>query len=195
MRSNRTGRTIFALTVGLIAASATAAAPAGASTGGAAPPASTAPTTTTTTTTTGVPGRAKLMSDGTAVAPSNAPPAVVNAIAAANTIRTTPYIWGGGHKSFSAAGYDCSGAVSYLLHGAGLLTSPLPSGPLMAWGAPGRGAWISVFANRGHAYAVVAGLRWDTSAVGEKLNSGSGPRWRASKRSPRGYAVRHYAGY
>jgi cell wall-associated NlpC family hydrolase len=195
MRSKTIGRTIFALAVSAIAAAALAA-PAGATTGGATPPGETAPTTTTTpTTTTGPPGRAKLLPDGTALAPSNAPPAVVNAIAAANTIHTMPYVWGGGHRSFTSRGYDCSGAVSFMLHGAGLLTSPLPSGPLMRWGAPGPGAWISVFANAGHTYAVVAGLRWDTSAVGEKLNAGSGPRWRATKRSARGYSVRHYLGY
>ena len=164
---------------------------AAASTGGAAPPGgTTAPPTTTTAT--GPAGKATLLADGSALAPANAPPQVVAAIAAANTIRFKPYIFGGGHKNFFAKGYDCSGAVSYMLHGGGLLTSPLPSGPLMKYGAPGWGAWITVFANPGHAYAVVAGLRWDTSAVGEKLNAGSGPRWRASKRPARGYVARHY---
>jgi hypothetical protein len=143
---------------------------------------------------TGPPGRATLLSTGQALAPSNAPPQVAAAIAAANTIATRPYVYGGGHKSFFSAGYDCSGAVSFLLHGGGLLPSPLPSGPLMKYGVPGRGTWITVFSNPGHAYAVVAGLRWDTSAVGEKLNAGSGPRWRASKRRPRGYVARHYPG-
>jgi hypothetical protein len=160
---------------------------AGASTGGAAPPASAAPVTPT-----GPPGKATLLTDGSALAPANAPPQVVQAIAAANTIRFKPYVWGGGHRNFIAKGYDCSGAVSYMLHGAGLLTSPLPSGPLMRYGVPGWGGWITVFANRGHAYAVVAGLRWDTSAVGEKLNAGSGPRWRATMRPARGYIARHY---
>ncbi len=163
------------------------AASAGASTGGATPPGS-MPTAT------GPPGRATLLADGTALAPSNAPPQVVSAIAAANQIHTMPYVWGGGHASFVARGYDCSGAVSYMLHGGGLLASPLPSGPLMRWGQPGRGTWITVFSNPGHVYAVVAGLRWDTSAVGEKLNQGSGPRWRATKRRHRGYVGRHFPG-
>jgi hypothetical protein len=139
--------------------------------------------------------RATLLSNGYAVAPSGAPPAVVNAINAANSIRKKPYIYGGGHKSFTAKGYDCSGAVSYVLNAAGFLESPLPSGPLMGWGVPGKGAWISVYANKGHTYAVIAGLRWDTSAVGEPINNGSGPRWRSTKRSPKGYTVRHYTGY
>jgi hypothetical protein len=143
---------------------------------------------------TGPPGRATLQANGQALAPSNAPPQVAAAIAAANAIATRPYVYGGGHKSFFSTGYDCSGAVSYMLHGGGLLASPLPSGPLMKYGVPGRGAWITVFSNPSHAYAVVAGLRWDTSAVGERLNSGSGPRWRATKRRPRGYVARHYPG-
>ena len=191
MRSKRLGRTMTVLAVGAAASSLTAAS-AGASTGGSDAPGS-APSTTTTPTTTGPPGKATLMSDGSALAPADAPPAVISAIAAANQIRTMPYVWGGGHKSFTAAGYDCSGAVSFALHGAGLLTSPLPSGPLMRWGVPGRGRWITVMANAGHTYAVIAGLRWDTSAAGS--GSGKGPRWRATKRPARGYAVRHYAGY
>jgi len=178
-----------AVTAGMLVASASA----GASTGGAAPPGDSAAPTTTTTTTTGPPGKAKLLSSGIAIAPSNAPPAVVSAIAAANQIRLTPYIWGGGHASFTSRGYDCSGAVSYALHGAGLLASPLPSGPLMKWGVPGRGRWITVFSNPGHVYAVIAGLRWDTSAYGS--GSGKGPRWRTTKRPSRGYAVRHANGY
>ncbi|MGZ5309384.1 MAG: hypothetical protein ACXWDQ_02945, partial [Solirubrobacterales bacterium] len=165
---------------------------AGASTGGAAPPGGTTPPATTTPT--GPPGKATLLADGSALAPAGAPPQVVTAIAAANTIRLKPYIYGGGHRNFFAKGYDCSGAVSYMLHGGGLLTSPLPSGPLMRFGAPGYGTWISVLANRGHAYAVVAGLRWDTSAVGESLNAGSGPRWRATRRAAKGYVARHYPG-
>jgi hypothetical protein len=128
-----------------------------------------------------------------AVAPAGAPPAVVNAIAAANAIRKRPYVWGGGHGSFESRGYDCSGAVSYVLHAAGMLSSPLPSGPLMSWGLPGKGHWISVMANAGHAYAVIAGLRFDTSSYGS--GGGSGPRWRGTKRPPKGFAVRHFAGY
>ncbi|MET0729874.1 MAG: hypothetical protein ABWZ03_01670, partial [Solirubrobacterales bacterium] len=127
------------------------AAPAAAQTGGAAPPPETAPPPLTT------PGSvAKLKKNGLAIAPADAPAQVQNAIAAANRIRKKPYIYGGGHRSFNAKGYDCSGAVSYVLHAAGLLDSPLPSGSLMKWGVAGRGAWITVYANGGHAYAVIA---------------------------------------
>ena len=139
--------------------------------------------------------RATLLSNGYAVAPPNAPPAVQNAINAGNAIRKKPYLWGGGHRSFQAKGYDCSGAISYVLNGAGFLESPLPSGPFMSWGLPGKGSWITVYAKPSHMYAVIAGLRFDTSAVGEPVSRGSGPRWRATKRSPKGYTVRHYDGY
>lgn len=153
-------------------------------------PPTTTPTTPTTPTAPGA--RAKLLKNGMAVAPAGAPANVVNAIASGNAIRKMPYRYGGGHASFFDSGYDCSGAVSYVLNGAGVLTAPLPSGSFMAWGEAGRGSWITVFANKGHMYAVVAGLRYDTSAVGESLRRGSGPRWRAAKRSPKGYAIRHY---
>jgi hypothetical protein len=171
-----------------------AAEPASAQTGGTPPPGGTT-TTTPTPAPTGPPGRATLRKDGTAVAPANAPPQVQAAIAAGNAIRTMPYKWGGGHRTFYDTGYDCSGAVSHVLNAAGMLSSPLPSGPLMGWGLPGKGYWISVFSNPSHAYMVVAGLRLDTSAVGEKLNQGSGPRWRKTKRKARGYVVRHYQGF
>ncbi len=180
----------MALTVAGISASA-----AGAQTGGAVVPgAQPAPTTTTTTTT---PTAATLLANGTAVAPAGAPTAVVNAIAAGNQIRKRRYVWGGGHASFFSRGYDCSGAVSYVLHGAGLLTSPIPSGPLMSWGTPGPGSWITVYANPGHTYMVVAGLRFDTSSAGETIRRGkpgTGPRWRTVLRPTPGYAVRHYTG-
>ncbi len=104
-------------------------------------------------------------------------------------------MYGGGHGQWAARGYDCSGTVSYVLHAAGLLDSPLPSGSLMKWGAAGRGSWITVYANGGHAYAVIAGLRWDTSAVNEPVNAGSGPRWRRTGRSPKGYVARHALGF
>jgi hypothetical protein len=167
---------------------------AAAQTGGSAAPGSPAGgESSSTTTTTGKPRKAKLnRKTGMAVAPPGAPPAVVAAINAGNAIHGRPYIWGGGHGSFESRGYDCSGAVSYVLHAAGMLGSPLPSGPLMSWGLPGKGRWISVMANPSHAYAVVAGLRWDTSSYG---SGGSGPRWRATKRRPRGFAVRHWSGY
>ena len=110
---------------------------------------------------------------GRAIAPVDAPAAVKQVIAAANRIRTKPYIWGGGHGRWWDRGYDCSGAVSFALHGGGLLDSPLPSGPMESWGSAGPGRWITVYANAGHAYAVIAGLRWDTSGN----TSGTGPRW------------------
>ncbi len=160
-----------------------------AQTGGAAPPGST-------TTATGVPGVATLAADGSAIPPTDAPRPVRKAINAANRIHTLPYIWGGGHnRKFSGAGYDCSGAVSYVLHAAGLLKFPMTSGGLArSWGLPGAGRWITVYANKSHTYAVIAGLRWDTSAVGESLNQGSGPRWRQSQRDPTGYAAKYSPG-
>ena len=141
----------------------------------------------------GKPRKATLIrKTGRAIPPPGAPPAVVGAIEAGNTIRKRPYVWGGGHASFESWGYDCSGAVSYVLNAAGVLLSPLASGPLMSWGLPGKGSWITVMANPSHTYAVVAGLRWDTSSYG---SGGNGPRWRATKRRPRGFAIRHYPGY
>jgi hypothetical protein len=133
---------------------------------------------------------ARLSDDGrTAVAPEGAPPQVQAAIAAANRITRKPYRYGGGHRRFRDSGYDCSGAVSYVLHGAGLLDRPLDSSGLARWGSRGRGSWITVYANRGHAYVIVAGLRFDTSGRRER-----GPRWRRERRSPRGYAARHVEG-
>ena len=194
MRSNTLRKRRRLALAGLTALFALAAAvPASAQTGGTPPPGSTEPTPTPTPT--GPPGKATLLPNGKAVAPANAPPAVQNAIAAGNAIRKRPYVWGGGHQSFISTGYDCSGAVSYVLNGAGMLAGPMPSGPLMAWGLPGKGYWISIYSNPSHVYMVVAGLRFDTSAVGESVRRGSGPRWRASKRKPTGYAVRHYQGY
>jgi hypothetical protein len=173
------------------------AAPAAAQTGGTGAPGSTTTSTTSPSPApVGPPGRAKLRKDGTALAPADAPPAIQAAIAAGNAIHTYPYRWGGGHRSFYDTGYDCSGAVSYVLHAAGFLSSPMPSGPLASsWGAPGKGRWITVYANASHAYMVVAGLRFDTSAVGERLNQGSGPRWRKTKRRPTGYTAKYYPGY
>jgi hypothetical protein len=177
------------LVAAVAAAVLAGAAPAAAQTGGSASPGEMAPPPPT------VPGtRAKLKKNGKAIAPAGAPAQVIAAIQAGNRIRKKPYVYGGGHKSFESKGYDCSGAVSYVLNAAGLLDSPLPSGDLMGWGSPGKGAWITVYANKGHAYMVVAGLRFDTSAVGEPINRGSGPRWRSTKRKPAGYAARYAAG-
>ncbi|MBS1676310.1 MAG: C40 family peptidase [Actinobacteria bacterium] len=128
-----------------------------------------------------------------AIAPTDAPTAVKQVIAAANRIRTTPYIWGGGHGRWQDRGYDCSGAVSYALHGARLLSTPLTSGSLESWGEAGPGRWITVYANAGHAYMVVAGLRFDTAGN----VSGTGPRWHptVAAAAPGRYVVRHPAGF
>ena len=128
---------------------------------------------------------------GKAIAPAGAPTAVRLAIQAANRIRTKPYIWGGDHGRWWDDGYDCSGSVSYALHGAGLLGVPMVSGSLAHWGEPGPGRWITIYANAGHVYAVIAGLRWDT--VGD--TSGTGPRWHTDSVSPAGFVVRHPPGY
>jgi hypothetical protein len=134
--------------------------------------------------------KARMSSDGhTAVAPAGAPPEVQEVIAAANEITNTGYRYGGGHGSFDDTAYDCSGAVSHALHGAGLVKSPLDSTDFESWGTRGKGQWITVYANSGHAYVVVAGLRFDTSGSGEK-----GPRWRSEARSGSGYVARHPSG-
>jgi len=137
-----------------------------------------------------VPGDVGVIRDDIAYAPENAPLAVQQAIWAANKLRNKPYIYGGGHRSFRSRGYDCSGTVSFALHGGGLLDSPLDSSGFMKWGERGRGQWITVYTNRGHAWMVIAGLRLDTSGPGE-----SGPRWRTETRSLRGYRARHPLGF
>jgi septal ring factor EnvC (AmiA/AmiB activator) len=132
---------------------------------------------------------ARVLSESEASAPASAPAAVQAVISAGNAIATTPYIWGGGHGSFESSGYDCSGAVSYALHGGGFLESPLDSTGLETWGEPGPGQWITVYANAGHAWMVVAGIAFDT--VG-----GPGPRWHSPwVDSPEGFVARHPAGY
>jgi hypothetical protein len=124
----------------------------------------------------------------TATAPVGAPPEVAKAVAAANRISGKPYRWGGGHGRWEDAGYDCSGSVSYVLHHAGLLDVTRDSSGLMGFGRRGEGRWITVYAHGGHAYIVIAGLRFDTSGRG-----GEGPRWRAERGSTAGYTVRHPA--
>jgi peptidoglycan hydrolase CwlO-like protein len=132
---------------------------------------------------------AQVINESEASAPASAPAAVQEVVAAGNAIATTPYIWGGGHGSFESEGYDCSGAVSYALHGGGFLESPLDSTGLETWGEPGPGQWITVYANAGHAWMVVAGIAFDT--VG-----GPGPRWHDPwVDSPEGFVARHPAGY
>jgi hypothetical protein len=124
-----------------------------------------------------------------ALSPSVAPPQVLAAVAAANSIAGLPYRWGGGHGSFDDTGYDCSGAVSKVLNAVGALENPLDSGSLRTWGERGKGRWITVYTNPGHAYVVIAGLRFDTSGRG-----GKGPRWRKESRPSRGFVARHPAG-
>jgi peptidoglycan hydrolase-like protein with peptidoglycan-binding domain len=134
--------------------------------------------------------RARLSSDGrTALAPAEAPRAVKDAIAAANRITRKPYRYGGGHARHEDTGYDCSGAISYALRGARLMSGSMPSSGFMRWGQAGRGRWISVYAHGGHAYVIIAGLRFDTSGAGEK-----GPRWRTASRSSAGFTVRRPPG-
>jgi peptidoglycan hydrolase-like protein with peptidoglycan-binding domain len=127
--------------------------------------------------------------DGLAVAPASAPAEVQAIIEAGNEIATKPYKYGGGHARIRDSGYDCSGSVSYALHGAGLLETPLDSTGFMSWGAAGSGAWVTIYANAGHAYMTVAGLRFDTSS-----RKSSGNRWSDTTRSARGYRVRHPEG-
>jgi hypothetical protein len=136
--------------------------------------------------------------NGMAIAPAGAPPEVVQAIAAANKIARKPYRYGGGHASFRSHGYDCSGAVSYALHGAGLLDTPLDSSDFMNWGDPGVGKWITIYANPGHAFVVIAGLRFDTGfrdriSKAKGAAPGSGPRW-GGPRSTSGYTAVHPTG-
>jgi hypothetical protein len=148
-----------------------------------------------------VPGdTAVLLEDGTAAAPSEAPDQVKQAIWAANAMQALPYRYGGGHNlEFDVAdGADCSGTVSFALHAGGLLEAPLDSGSFMRWGKRGKGDWITVYTNPGHAYAVIDGLRLDTSVAGMSRRRSfassayeRGPRWRPMKRSARGFVKRH----
>jgi hypothetical protein len=140
-----------------------------------------------------VPGRTAEMVHGIAAAPEAAPAAVRRIIWSANQIVGRPYLFGGGHKSFNASGYDCSGTVSYALHGGHLLKTPLDSGQFISWGRSGQGRWITVLTNSGHAYIDVAGLRLDTSSADDPSNQ-DGPRWRPLRPSNAGYTVRHPAG-
>jgi cell wall-associated NlpC family hydrolase len=133
--------------------------------------------------------RARVLGDGTAVAPEDAPDVVKRVIMAANEIAKFPYKWGGGHGAWRDNGYDCSGSVSFALAGAGLLGRPLTSGLFMNYGAPGHGHWITIYANSGHIFMVVAGLRFDTSGQGR-----AGTRWQPEARSTAGFAIRHIPG-
>jgi hypothetical protein len=136
--------------------------------------------------------KARLLANGMLIPPRSAPPRVKAVIAAANKIRTKPYIYGGGHARWWDKGYDCSGSVSYALHGGKFLESPLPSGPMERWGLEGEGRWITVYANAGHAYAEIAGYRWDTSG---NTDGKTGPSWHPDLRDNVGFVARHPAGY
>jgi hypothetical protein len=141
-----------------------------------------------------VPGVVAQMVNGIAYAPDQAPDPVKQAIWAANQIVGMPYRLGGGHKlGFVDRAYDCSGTVSFAMHGAGLLAAPRDSSSFMRFGVAGKGQWITVYTNPGHAFAVIAGLRLDTSAAGDPAG-GSGPRWRPNLRSTRSYRARHPIG-
>ena len=128
-------------------------------------------------------------SDGLAVAPPGAPAAVVAIIAAGNQIAHKPYLYGGGHDQWQDSGYDCSGSVSFALHGAGLISTPMSSYDFPGWGDPGPGQWVTVYGMQSHAYMVVAGLRFDTSA-----SKGGGSRWTTAPRSSAGYVAVHPPG-
>ncbi len=132
--------------------------------------------------------------NGVAYAPSFAPIQVKQAIWAGNEIRRKPYVYGGGHGTWKDSGYDCSGSVSYVLHAAGLLKTSEDSGTMESWGQRGLGSWITVYANPGHAFVEIAGIRLDTSAEQDPSpSSGSGPRWRPVMNSTDGFMARHPA--
>lgn len=129
--------------------------------------------------------------NGRAIAPAGAPTAVKRAIAAANHIRGRPYVWGGGHSSWFTRGYDCSGAVGYALHAAGLLGVTMVSDQLASWEEPGVGRWITVYANDDHVFMMVAGLRFDTRDAPAGV---SGPRWHRAGVDTSKFVARHPAG-
>ncbi|HEX2071506.1 MAG TPA: hypothetical protein VHF90_07650 [Thermoleophilaceae bacterium] len=134
--------------------------------------------------------KARLTRSGLAIPPAGAPAKVQAVIRAGNEIAKKPYKWGGGHGLLVDSGYDCSGSVSYALRKARLMTASLASTGFMSWGRRGPGRWITIRANAGHAYMVVAGLRFDTSASKQ-----TGSRWSAQMRSPRGYVATHPPGF
>jgi hypothetical protein len=139
------------------------------------------------------PGNEARLRGALALAPVNAPLSVKRAIWAANQLRTKPYRYGGGHRSFNDSGYDCSATVSYALAGAGLVSAPLSSTELRAYGSRGRGKWITVYARNGHAFAVIAGLRLDTTSPHNPSRRWA-PRWQPTPRMPFGFEARHPIG-
>jgi cell wall-associated NlpC family hydrolase len=132
---------------------------------------------------------AGLTTDGLAVAPLGAPEAVQAVVQAGNQIARLPYRYGGGHSTWIDTAYDCSASISFAFAAAGLVSAPMVSGDLASWGEPGPGKWITVFANGGHTFMFVAGLRFDTSGL-----SATGSRWQAASRATGGFAVRHPPG-
>lgn len=135
-------------------------------------------------------GKVAVLRKGVAYAPRSAPDSVKAGIWAVNGIRAKPYRWGGGHGTFNDRGYDCSGTISYFLHGAGLLEQPTPSKALLTWGEPGPGRWVTIYVRSGHTFAVVCGLRLDTTGHRDD----EGPRWRDWPRDPKGFVARHPPG-
>jgi cell wall-associated NlpC family hydrolase len=140
-----------------------------------------------------VPGSRARYVGGIAAAPISAPLAIQQIVWAGDQIIGLPYVFGGGHGSFVSSGYDCSGTVSFALHGASLLAMPEDSSEFMAWGSHGIGRWVTIFSNPGHAYMTVAGLRLDTSAADDPSNQ-QGPRWRPLRPANEGFTVRHPLG-
>src|SRR6266404_2782720 len=140
-----------------------------------------------------VSGKVARLRRGQAAAPKKAPVAVKRAIWATNQLRSKPYRYGGGHKSFDDRGYDCSGTVSYALGAAGLISSPLSSTEFRSYGERGRGKWITVYAREGHTFAVIAGLRLDTTPY-DRYTGKWAPRWQTTDRPPRGFEARHPVG-
>jgi hypothetical protein len=183
-----------------VATTASQASTAAATGGSAAAPPSTAPAATPTVTAGPtqrpqllVPGSRARYVNGLAAAPMAAPLAVQEIIWAGNELIGLPYIFGGGHQSFISPGYDCSGTVSYALHGGGLLQTPEDSSEFMAWGSHGIGRWLAIFSNPEHAYMTVAGVRLDTSSADDPSNQ-QGPRWRPLRPANSGFTVRHPLG-
>jgi hypothetical protein len=140
-----------------------------------------------------VAGNQARLKGSVALAPANAPIAVKRAIWAANQLRTKPYRYGGGHRTFHDSGYDCSGTVSYALGGAGLVRMPMSSKEFRRYGSRGRGKWITIYARNGHSFAVIAGLRLDTTSLNNHARRWA-PRWQPTDRMPRGFDARHPVG-
>ena len=133
--------------------------------------------------------KATALPNGIALPPLEAPEEVKQIIEAGNIIARSPYKWGGGHGKWLDNGYDCSGSVSFALAAAGLLEGPMASGPLMSWGKPGKGKWVTIYTHTGHVFMEVAGIRFDTSGARE-----TGSRWQNAMRSTAGFVARHPAG-